>query len=119
MGTVHRALAIPVRAIPSRRTSCSPDRPTVPCRCNTAACLRHCFAPAVVVAVVGVASGFDGVAAAVAGGVYAVVAGGEVVVVADADAGLVVAAEFSVDDDNCWPCPLPFSTLNTTTRTWT
>jgi len=76
--------------------------------------LCHCFAPAVVVVVVGVAGGFGEVAAAVAGGVFVAVADGGAVAVADAGVGLVAAAaaaEFSVDDDNCWPCPLPFLNL--------
>lgn len=110
MGTVRRVLAIPVRVIPNRRTSCSRDHPTVPCHYNTVAWLRRCFAPAV--AVVGVADGFGEVAAAVAGGVFVAVADGGAVAVADV--GLVAAAaaaEFSVDDDNCWPCPLPFLNL--------
>jgi len=97
----HQGLAIPDPVIPNRRTSCSLDHPTVPCRYNIAAWLRHCFAAAV--AVVGVADGFGEVAVAAVGGVSAVVAGGDAVAVV-ADVGLVavaVVAEFSVDDDNC------------------
>jgi len=74
--------------------------------------LRHCFA--LVVVVVGVARGFGEVVAAVAGGVFVAVADGGAVAVADSGVGLVAAAaaaEFSVDDDNCWPCPLPFLNL--------
>lgn len=85
MGKVHQVLAIPVREIPSHRTSCSRDRPTVPYHYNTVACFRHYFVAAV--AVVGVASGFGEVAVAVAGGVSAAVAGGGVVAVVDAGAG--------------------------------
>lgn len=76
------------------------------------ACFHHCFDAAAAVVVVGVADGFGEVAVAVAGEVAAAVAVGIFAVVADA--GLVAvtaAAEFSVDDDNCWPCPLPFLNL--------
>lgn len=111
MDTVHRVLAILVQVILSHRTSCYRDHPIVLCHYNIVAWLHHCFAAAV--AVVGVAGEFGEVVAVVADGVSVAVADGGAVAVAVAGAGLVAAtaaaaAEFSVDDDNCCPCPLPF-----------
>lgn len=126
------------RAIPNRRISCFPGRPTVPYHCSTAAyCCPDGRLDAVAgdecAAVVGVAGGVCVVAADVAdvadvadaadddaAGADAADAGGcgecqrffdgcSVVVVVAADGADAVVG--SSVDDNCWPCPLPFLDL--------